>query len=184
MDDVRRACAWLVILAATISPGSPSSAQGTAAEYQLKAAFVSKFPEFTEWPEAALDGRDTVDLCVARPNPFGTALSELVTGEVLRGRRLVTRDIDSPAAIDHCQVLFVSGLPPNARRLLLARAATLPMLTVGDYPAFLDEGGIVSLRIVAGRVRFDVNVEASSRVGIRLGSQLLRLAANVRGGTR
>ncbi len=156
-------------------------AQSTAAEYQLKAAFVSKFPEFTEWPDTALDGRDTIELCIARPNPFGPALAELTNGQSLRGRKLSTREVESPRDIDSCQLLFIPNLSAPLRRAFLGRAAMLPVLTVGDYPAFLNEGGVVNLRIANGRVRFDVNVEASNRVGVRLGSQLLRLAAMVRG---
>ena len=38
-----------------------------------------------------------------------------------------------------------------------------------------------NLRLVDGRVRFDVNVGAAERVGVRFSSQLLRLAVNVRG---
>jgi hypothetical protein len=168
----------LVLVASRLSPLAQS------AEYQLKAAFVSKFPEFTEWPESALNGRNSIDLCVTRPNPFGAALAELIEGERLRGRLLRTRTVDEPSDVGTCQLLFISAAPAAARRAMLARAAMLPLLTVGDYPGFLDEGGMVHLRLVDGRVRFDVNVDAAERAGVRLHSQLLRLALSVRGGTR
>src|SRR5690606_28222534 len=64
----------LVVLSAI--PALPSSAQPTP-EYELKAAFLSKFPEFTEWPKEAIDSRPTIDLCVAAPNPFGAVLEKL-----------------------------------------------------------------------------------------------------------
>jgi hypothetical protein len=158
------------------------AAQDAQPEYQLKAAFVSKFPEFTEWPEGALTSRQTIELCIVRPSPFGKALAELVAGETLRGRSLVTREIGSVQAIDTCQLLFVPSQSAIDRKQILARAEKLPVLTVGDYPSFLDEGGIVNLRIVDGRVRFDINVAAADRAGVRLSSQLLRLALTVRRG--
>jgi hypothetical protein len=55
-------------------------------------------------------------------------------------------------------------------------------LTVGDERGFVDEGGMIALRVVDGRVRFDVNVTAARRAGLRLSSQLLQLAMSVRGG--
>jgi hypothetical protein len=58
----------------------------------------------------------------------------------------------------------------------------LPILTVGDDSRFLDEGGDIQLKIVAGRVRFEVNAAAASRVGLKISSQLLQLALAVRGG--
>ena len=119
---------------------------------------------------------------MAKPNPFGVALSELIAGERLGERTLNLRYIDGPTLLPGCHVLFVPARPSVDRKLLLGRAAALPILTVGDYASFLDEGGIVKLRMVDGRVRFDVNVATASRVGLRLSSQLLQLALNVRGG--
>src|SRR4029077_21064360 len=122
-----------------------------------------------------------IDLCVAGPNPFGSALAELVGGVTVRGRQLVTRDLDDPRAMETCQLLFIPALSATVRKELLVRASTLPVLTVGDYPGFLDEGGIVNLRLVEGRVRFEINLDAANRTGVRLSSQLLRLALHVRG---
>jgi hypothetical protein len=153
-------------------------------EYHLKAAFVSKFPHFAEWPEVALARRDTIDLCVARPNPFGDALQELIVGERLGDRRLTLRYVDAFDTLPSCHVLFVPAQSTRGRKALLERAAQLPILTVGDYGQFLDDGGIVKLQMVDGRVRFEVDVAAASRVGLRLSSQLLQLALNVRGGGR
>lgn len=158
------------------------AAQYDGPEYALKAAFVSKFPHFAEWPESALADRATIDVCVARPNPFGEALSELIAGERLGERALNLRYIDGPERLPGCHVLFVTSRPSADRKRLLGRAAALPILTVGDYASFLDEGGIVKLQMIDGRVRFEVNVAPASRVGLRLSSQLLQLALNVRGG--
>ena len=178
----RRGLAFIVSLVVLCVSGPSVDAQESQPEYQLKAAFLSKFPEFTEWPESALSSRQTIEICVPRPSPFGKALAELVAGETLRGRTLVTREIGTVEAIDTCQLLFVPLRSAIDRKQLLARAEKLPVLTVGDYPSFLDEGGIVNLRIVAGRVRFEIDVTAADRAGVRLSSQLLRLAVNVRRG--
>ncbi|MGE3277109.1 MAG: YfiR family protein [Vicinamibacterales bacterium] len=157
-------------------------AQDAPAEYQLKAAFVSKFAEFVEWPPVALDGRDSVDLCVAEPSPFGTALRDLVAGTQLRGRTLVAREVSAPDGIDTCHVLFVPAAPSLGRQAWLARASTRPILTIGDTPGFLEDGGILNLLVVDDRIRFDVDLVASTRAGLRLSSQLLQLALHVHGG--
>jgi hypothetical protein len=148
----------------------------------LKAAFVAKFPLFATWPSETLEGRKTIDLCVARPNPFGTALGELVAGETVHDRPLAIREISAAGAIDGCHVLFVPNLSPGLRKALLSHASSRPALTIGDYPGFLDEGGIVLLRMAGGRVRFEINAAAARRVGLQLSSQLLRLAVVVHGG--
>jgi len=173
--------ARIIPLVLTFLFGATTAAQDAGLESRLKAAVVSKFPAFTEWPESALNGRRTIEICVARPNPFGTTLTELVAGETLRGRGIVVRELADLGAIDRCHVLFVSSASAPDRRDLLARARNLPVLTVGDYVTFLEEGGIIALRTVGGRIRFEIDVANANQTGIRLSSQLLRLALNVRG---
>jgi hypothetical protein len=176
---VRALGRWCICLLSPLLCSADPAGQTLEAEHQLKAAFVSKLPQFTEWPEATLDGLQRVEICVARPNPFGTSLRELIAGERLGTRPLVVREVDSPQDLDACQLLFVANQSPRERRVLLDRARTLPILTVGDTTTFIDEGGIVALRIVNGRVRFDINVEAANQAGLRLSSQLLQLALSV-----
>jgi hypothetical protein len=153
-------------------------------EYRLKAAFVYRFPQFVEWPPEALANRKSIELCVVRPNPFGGALQELFAGELLNGRPFVIRDIDSHAPLDSCHVLFLPRLSASGASGPLARASGLPILTVGESEGFLDGGGVIRLRLVDRRVRFDVNTAAATRARLRLSSQLLDLALEVRGGTQ
>ena len=148
---------------------------------RLEAAVVSKFPQFVEWPSVALSGRQTLDLCVAAADPVGPDLDALVANERIDGRNLAVRRIQREADVASCHVLFLSATAGPARSALLQRAAALPVLTIGDEDRFLDTGGIIRLRLVDDRIRFDVNAAAAQRVGLRISSQLLQLALTVRG---
>jgi YfiR/HmsC-like len=172
----------LLAIAAVLLAGSgrDTLAQPSTIENRLKAAVVSKFPQFVQWPDAALAGRSTLDLCIAPPDPFGDELDELVSGETLNGRALVVRRVERARDVDGCQVLVLPRRP-DGRHPLLATAATRPILTIGDDESFLDAGGIVRLRVVGGRVRFEINAAAARTANLRISSQLLQLALNVRG---
>lgn len=161
---------------------SVCSAQIAAPENRLKAAIVSKFVQFVDWPLTSRDAPTRIDLCVGVPDPFGQDLDELVAGQQLNGRPIVARRVDRDADLAGCRVLYLPLRPDGRVHPLLHRASSLPILTVGDDTTFLDHGGIVQLRVVGGRVRFDVNAAAARRVGLRISSQLLQLAASVRGG--
>jgi YfiR/HmsC-like len=150
-------------------------------EYRLKAVFLHRFAEFVEWPPAVWSNRGDVEICVLAPSPFDRALSEMIGSESLRGRPVVIREIGARDAVDSCHLLFVSG-PADHWTGVLRRVAGRPVLTVSDADSFLDEGGIIQLRTVSNRVRFDVSVPAAERARLRLSSQLLRLALTVRGG--
>jgi hypothetical protein len=173
----------LTIVAAVIGAAAPAHVQDITPEYQLKAAFVARFAEFTEWPPAAHENRGVIDVCVARPDPFGGVLARLLEGVVILDRPLAARQVADAGDLGMCHVLFIprqSAIPAPA---LLSQIASSPVLTVGETPTFLDEGGILTLAIVNGRVRFEVNTAAANRAGLRLSAQLLRLAVNLRGGT-
>jgi hypothetical protein len=173
---------WLLISAiALIFIPAQSGAQSTPDEYRLKAAFVYRFPQFVEWPPSALQEARTVDLCVLQPNPFGSQLEQLVTGESLSGLPLRVRVINTVEAIQGCHALFASARSEVAEAALKAVAGR-PILTVGESDHFLDAGGIISLKVVDRRVRFDVSATNAQKAGLRISAQLLNLAATIRGG--
>jgi hypothetical protein len=168
-----------VVTACLIGP-PVALAQDVAATERLKAAFLSRFPQFVEWPATALAGRTSLDVCVVEPNPFGTALHDLAGGERIADRPLRARPVSRDAAAD-CHVLYIPAATPG-RRALLERLKGRPVLTVGDADGFLDDGGVVELRLIGNRIRFHIDAAAAERAGLRLSAQLLRLAVSVRGG--
>jgi hypothetical protein len=53
------------------------------------------------------------------------------------------------------------------------------ILTIADMPGFVEGGGMFSLCIENAKIRFDVNSLAIADGGLKVSSQLLRLARNV-----
>jgi hypothetical protein len=160
----------------------PGTSGQTTDESRLTAAFLSRFPGFVDWPAASWS-RDPIVLCVAARGAVFQHLEDLTQGTHLRGKPLAARVLapdDDPA---RCHVLFVPG-DAVGRQHVLARARLLPVLTVGDDPDFLDQGGIIALQAIGPRLRFAIDAAAAQRVGLRLNSQLLGLAVEVRGRAR
>jgi hypothetical protein len=180
MNAIRR---WsLVSAVALIAVPAQPGAQSASDEYRLKAAFVYRFPQFVEWPASAVQDSQTVDLCVLQPNPFGSELEQLVDGESLSGRPLRVRVVSAPDALSGCHALFAGDRSDGAAAALKAVAGR-PVLTVGESDQFLDAGGIIALKVVDRRVRFEVNASNAQKAGLRINAQLLNLAAAVSGGS-
>lgn len=175
---MRRGRPLALVLVLLLAPAL--AAQVATTPERLKAAFIFRFPQFVEWPSAALAGRPSVDLCVIDAGAVETALDELAAGEQLGGRPLRVRHVDDAAATT-CHVLYLPA-GYRGRRATLRRLERSPVLTVGDTSAFLDEGGIVELSLVDNRIRFHIDAGAAERAGLRLSAQLLRLAISVRRG--
>ena len=148
-------------------------------ELHIKAAVLSKFAHFVSWPTGALPAEEEFRLCLLPPNRLAGAVESLTAGERVEGRPLVVREVESVRDVRVCHLLFVpEGASPAALRL----ASSLPILTVGEGVDFLDRGGIIRLRPVGSRLRFDINAGQAQRVGLILSAQLLSLAESVRGG--
>jgi hypothetical protein len=148
-------------------------AEEPSLEYKVKAAYLYNFVKFVAWPPRAASG--PLVLCVAGRNPFGDALSDTVQGESVDGRPIVVRIILEPDP--GCHVVFV---PNGAAAPAYLRAARgVPVLTVGETPDFLMQGGVIDFVVDGGKVRFDINTEAASRAELKISSRLLQVARKV-----
>ena len=143
---------------------------------QVKAAFVYNFIKFVEWPVAA--GGETphnIRLCVIGDRPLNGKL------ELLAGRKVGARVIDvinnpSPASNSPCHVVYVTETDTRFLKELQRLAPGAPTLTISDQRGFIDEGGMIELRIIDGKVRFDINLLVARAANLQLSSQLLQLA--------
>jgi hypothetical protein len=147
-------------------------------ETTVKAALISRFSDFVAWPNSASPGNESLTVCLSPAHPFGNGVAAAVRNVRGHGRTTVVREIGRREPIDACHVLY---LAPQDREML-DRARRMPILTIGDEPGFCALGGIINLRVVDGRVRFDVGLASARRVGLTIDSQLLRLAVAVHGG--
>ncbi|HEV8317039.1 MAG TPA: YfiR family protein [Vicinamibacterales bacterium] len=161
----------LAALAVAIVYALPASAQDTPLEYRVKAAYLFNFTKFVDWPPGAISEGAPFTICVAGMNPFASALEDTIRGETVAGRSLQSRVAQGN---EPCQVVFV---PHDVDPVpILKRARMQPVLTVGESPDFLRQGGIINFVRDGGKVRFEISQEAAARAQLRISSRLLRLA--------
>ncbi len=181
MAVLKRPLAALVFLAALLAARGAVDAQVAAPEYDVKAAFLFNFTKFVEWPPAAFtDEHSSLRICVLGQNPFGKALRVLMDEEVA-GRRLTLLHVDKLNNLEACHVLYISRSEGDRLPQVLAGLRSAPVLTVGDAPGFIDQGGMINFVLEGSKVRFDVNQEAAERAGLKISSRLLALAKHVKG---
>ena len=78
-----------------------------------------------------------------------------------------------------CHLLFICPSEKNNINEIIDLVKNQSVLTVADTQEFLDAGGIVNFVIEDNKVRFDINLTASEKAGLKIRSQLLRLAKKV-----
>jgi len=147
-----------------------------AAEHEVKAAFLYHFAHLVDWPEPA-GAADPLVVGVVGRDPFGPALDQL-KGKAVRTRPIEIRRFATPAELDPrlVHILFVGG-DADAIARALGAVGGAPVLTVGEAEGFAQRGGMIGFRVTPeGRVGFDINLKRAERAGLRLRSQLLKLA--------
>lgn len=151
-------------------------------EYQVKAAMVYNMAKYIEWPADAFgSGKAPLTVCSMGRGPFATAL-ERYQGKTVLGHPVAVRRIAPGDEVGECHLLVVSGIERRHLPSVIDQARRRSVLTVGDLTDFARAGGVIGLVEQEGRVRFEINVKAAQQTGVKISSQLLKLAKIVREG--
>jgi hypothetical protein len=162
--------------ACLLAGGARAAVEEKPSEYEVKAAFLFHFARLTDWPASALPEGEPFVVAVLGHDPFGPALDRVLEKQTAHGRPLevVRAPLDSPPPGAH--IVFV-GAPPREAGQALRQFKGKPVLTVGEVDGFGAAGGIVNFVVTAdGRVRFEINVREAEASGLRMSSQVLKLA--------
>jgi hypothetical protein len=155
---------------------SVASAQPQPNEYQLKAAFVLNFAKFVTWP--TLQQSATIDIAIWAPENIYDTMADALSAKTVADRRLELRRFNSDEPMP--QVLFVHAANEPIPAELRARLADAHVLVIGESPGFAARNGIIGFVQRGENLRFQVNIEAADRSGLRLSGRLAQLAEIVR----
>jgi uncharacterized protein DUF4154 len=184
MGDARSACgvgARAALLVALLLASSVAAAFGqSAAESQVKAAFLYNFAKFVEWPSGAFAGTDTpLVIGVVGKDPFGRDLDDVVRGRTAVGRSIVVRRYAASDTLD-CHVAFIGTSEKRRLGEILRRLKGTAVLTVSDLDDFIQAGGMIRMFAAAGEIKLEINPDAATSAGLKLSSKLLGAATLVR----
>ncbi len=113
-------------------------------------------------------------LCILGEDPFGAAM-ESIEGKSIKERSVAIIRIVQVSDAEACHIVFISTSEEERLRAILDYLRDRPILTIAEIPNFARAGGIIYLKTVEDRIRFDINVDASNAADLRLSSKLLRL---------
>jgi len=181
----RFACLVLLLTCAWVLPIRSIHAQEAPTEYQVKAAYLFNFLKFVEWPGDPLaDTHGHWVIGIVGDNPFGDELTQIIAGKTVQGHELQVRQFRAGEDLHECHVLFISTSEKKRIPSVLAALSGSSVLTVGDMDHFIESGGMIQFVMEEKRVRFGIDVGASSRARLKISSKLLSLARTVTGTER
>ena len=167
--------AWLALSALAIP--LDALAQTQALEPDLKAAIITNMLLFVEWPARSSFPADQLTICQQGNSPVAAALARL-DGKTIRNKLVRVLLISSGNAAE-CQALYLSPGNLVALDKAMSMAGSSPILIASDSPEYFQQGTMLNLELVAGRIVFDIDLRAVLKAGLQVSSKALRMARQV-----
>jgi hypothetical protein len=153
--------------------------QDRPTQYDVEAVYLLNFAKFVRWPQTS-GAQRAVSICVLGDESFATILDRTVGGEKVNGQPVIEKRISRTDEASACSILYIGASHAAQAGSVLALLQEQPVLTVSDMPEFLERGGVIQFVVRDNRVRFEVNLEPTTRDGLMLSSELLKVAVKVR----
>jgi hypothetical protein len=149
----------------------------TLTEYQIKAGFFFNFTRFVDWPESAfVTASSPILICVLGETPLTDLVTDVALGKVVNGRAVSIRRVKASDDLRQCNLLFISAEEERHTAEILASLKKTNTLTVGETPGFAQAGGMINFSIQENKVKLELNLEATTRAGLKVNSKLIAVS--------
>jgi hypothetical protein len=150
-------------------------------EYKLKTAMLYNLTYFIDWPGSISPNRHSpIVLCILGQDPFASSLTSATPKEPDNGRPVLIRHVQSDKEFAGCHILYIGSSERKTTEHIFSSLSGSGILTVGEMAQFAAHGGMIQFSLEDQHVRFDINLDAASRAGIKISSKLLALAQIVK----
>jgi hypothetical protein len=150
-------------------------------EVKLKSAFIYNFINFVE--QDINEVENYYYLCVLGKTPLMGALKKL-QNRTRKGLPIMVKEIATPENIkEHeCDALYIGDIKPKQLKTVITKSIKHSIVTISDHSGYLDKGIIFNIKLLMGRLRFDVNVASAKQSKLKIDTNVLRLAHLLRQG--
>ena len=147
-----------------------------AVEHEVKAAFIHNFTKFIDWPPGAFDDESSpFRIGILGTGNIDKPLMKL-NGKNVNKRSLEVSRVRNLDKVSQYHIIFVNPSESRRMRSILRALKGTGILTIGDTSGFAEQCGVINFYLSSGKVRFEINIEASRHENLQISSKLLRLA--------
>lgn len=172
-------------------------------EYQVKVAFIYNFFNFVEWPkETSSNPEDPISIGLIGkdiPNEI-TEIFETLTQKKFKDKKIMIKKYTDINPIVHpdestqarrdeliesmkqCHALMFykhHDLNLEAISTVLKAMNSVPILTIGEHPGFIETGGHIGFLTIDNKIRFEINHATIKEKKLSIRAKLLKLAKRV-----
>lgn len=175
----RRRAVALALLLAPLAHGAAAQERPAEPVGKVEAAFLRNFARYVTWPpQAFADERAAWVVCVLGGEHFDDSLERTFLGRTEQGRPFKVIRVAPPDPLPACQIAFIAYETAARRRSVLNELRKRPVLTVGNAPEFLQEGGVIRL-LAREQVEMSVNLDQARAVSLAIPTKMLEVSREI-----
>lgn len=145
--------------------------------YRIKAEFLRKFLPYVQFPPKANAQSETHYVIGVLGNEASNPLvAELKLLKPIPGRSIEVREVDDLSKLEVFHLIFVSADEESRLKDVLNQTKNSAVLTVGETPGFLREGGIMNIFPVRNSYTFEINRDAAEKAGLKIDPKVISMA--------
>ena len=148
-------------------------------EYRLKAAFIERVTRFVEYVPSSINTGDVFTITILGENPFGNYLDEMYEENKISNKKVVINYIDQIEQIEYPDILYIGIDNEDKIQQVLERVLGMQVLTITDSEIYSKSGVVLNMKLVNDKLRFEIDIYAAQRQGIKFNRVLLAYATIV-----
>ena len=142
-------------------------------EYALKTAFLYRSLHYIEWlADPADEKTNQISICITSDDDFSTTLKSLHQQKIDLST-IVVKTFEHYEDMRDCHVVYVTK---HAADRAIELFSDTNVLTVGDYPGFIEAGGILNFPLRKNKVSLEINHNEAIQHNLKISAKLLRIA--------
>jgi len=140
-------------------------------EYKIYSGLMFHFIKYTQWPSVGSE----IVLGVFGKSPMNTEALAL-NGKMAGSMKVVVKEIQNVTEVDQCQILFVPSSQASKYSEIASKAKQHNVLVVSNSPTAIKNGVVVNFFEENSKVKFEISNKNAAENGIKISSELLKLA--------
>lgn len=157
------------------SIGNVCLGQQAVRESSVKAAWLSHFSKFIEWPNIS-DTTYAFVIKVLGDDEFEGSLDKIYSSRTIKNKPVIIEYISDKEDIGHCHILYIASNKRRQVKEVLSLVASKPILTVSGVDGLGEKGVLVNFYTENNRIGFEFNLLAAKRNDLEVSFRLLELA--------
>lgn len=156
-------------------------AQAQGGDYKFHNIFIYNFTKYIVWPSDYQQGDFVIGVLGA--SPLTNQLTYWAEKKKVRGvQPIVVKQFDSPNDLrnEKVHMFFIPYSKSGYLKYVQEAVEGKPTLIITEKNGLALQGSMINFVVRNGRWTFEINEEATERAGLKVSSELLRVAIRVR----